>query len=385
VSVRDDAERVVRAWHGHEVARGARPVVDYDCAPPPPGTERVAPARSRLDVLERLTELRDAAIEGGDDVLAPALDAHVAYLGHVLGERPPLAEYLRRTQGCEPEYRDHAYCLAVELRARLALEGVGVAWGPAAMTDLDAADGPLELHEARARVEAVARELEPAIRALADTDAPYQVTIEVVDVDDYWAYWLDGAGSRVRLRFNLRHARFSESRLRQFAVHELLGHALQSASYARQAATSEVPWLRLLSTNLPYQVCLEGLASALPLFIAPDDAKLVARVRVDHHLQLVRAEIHEGVAAGIPLPEIARRAAGRVPWWGTDRIADELADRGTDPMLRSYLWSYCEGTDWFVNLADHAEGATIQNVFRAAYRSPQTPADLRAAWPGGRR
>jgi hypothetical protein len=382
VSLRDDAEAVVRAWQAHESARGGRDVVDYDCAPPPPG-RRPPAALDRLDVLGRLTALRDAALAAGDGALAAALDAHVAYLGHVLGERPPLAEYLRRTQGCEPRVWDDAHTSAVEETARAALAGLGVGWGPRAMSDLDAADTPLDLTEARDRVEAVARGAEPRVRELAGTDAPYEVSTEVVDVDDYWAYWLDGAGSRVRLRFNLRHARFSETRLRQFALHELLGHALQSASYARRAATSDVPWLRLLSVNLPYQVCLEGLATTLPLFVAPDDAALVARVRVDHHVQLVRGRIHTDVAAGVPLAEIARRAIARVPWWGTARVADELADRGGDPMLRSYLWSYCAGTDWFAGLADRADAATIRRVFHAAYRDPLTPADLRALWPDG--
>ena len=378
--VRDEAERVIRAWDAHETARGARPVIDYDCAPPPPGAPAIAPATSRLAVLARLTELRDKA---GGTAVADALDAHVAYLGHVLGERPPLEPYVERTQGIRPVPSPAGHAERIEARARQAAGDLGLAWGPRTMADLAPLDGVIDLQEARDRVVDVAAAAEPAVRALAGTDARYEVRIEVVEVDDYWAYWLDGAGSQVRLRFNLRHARFTESRLRQFALHELLGHALQSASYAARAADGDVPWLRLLSTNLPYQVCLEGLATALPLLVAPDDELLRARVRIDHHVHLVRAAVHLAVNHGEPLTGIAAETRRRIPWWDDARISDELADRGTDPMLRSYLWSYAAGTDWFVALADEADGAAKQRVLRAAYAAPLTPADLRGLWPGG--
>jgi hypothetical protein len=42
-------------------------------------------------------------------------------------------------------------------------------------------------------------------------------------------------------------------------------------------------------------------------------------------------------------------------------------------MLRTYLWSYPGGTDWFINLADTASAATIEAVFRASYAQPLTP------------
>jgi len=56
---RDRAERVIRAWHAHETARGGHVVVDYDCVPPAPDDPPVTPAptddeltllRERVDV-----------------------------------------------------------------------------------------------------------------------------------------------------------------------------------------------------------------------------------------------------------------------------------------------------------------------------------------------
>ncbi|PRX02945.1 UNVERIFIED_ORG: hypothetical protein CLV66_113143 [Actinomadura viridilutea] len=41
-----------------------------------------------------------------------------------------------------------------------------------------------------------------------------------------------------------------------------------------------------------------------------------------------------------------------MPWATDAAIADLLTDRGANPHLRSYLWAYPAGFDWFANLAD---------------------------------
>jgi hypothetical protein len=232
-------------------------------------------------------------------------------------------------------------------------------------------------------VELEAARVEPAVRAATGADAPYSVKIEVVEVDDYWSYWLDGAGSTARLRFNLRHARFTDARLRSFAQHELLGHALQCASFAQTAARRDVPWVRTFAVQTGYQVMLEGLATAMPLFFTPDDEHVVARVRLAHYLHLVNAELHQALDAGAGVPECIAHARARMPWSTPAEIGDALADRGTDPLLRSYLWSYPAGTDWFVALADSAPAETVGAVLRACYSDPLTPDDLTALWPDG--
>lgn len=79
-------------------------------------------------------------------------------------------------------------------------------------------------------------------------------------MDAYWSYWLDGSGQDVRLRLNLKNAPVTEVRARQFALHEVLGHGLQSASLAARCQHDDVPWVRLLSVHAPHQVMLEGRA-----------------------------------------------------------------------------------------------------------------------------
>lgn len=224
---------------------------------------------------------------------------------------------------------------------------------------------------------------EARVREFTGTDARFDLTIESVDVDDYWSYWLDGAGTQVRLRINTRRARFTEVKARQFALHEVLGHGLQYASLAAQCRDGPVTWVRCLSVHAPHQVLFEGIGQALPLFVAADDVELVRRVRIGHYLALVRGELHLMLGDGSTVEECVRFARRSVPTWTNEEIADLLADRGANQLLRSYLWAYPAGLDWFAALADRGNRVTVHEVIRAAYRAPLTPRQLTSLWPAG--
>jgi hypothetical protein len=378
VSLRDEIEAVLRAWNSYETERGASPVIDYDCFP---GEKEVKPADSRLAVLSELEALRRNA-EESDRFTCQRIDADTAYLRALMGEHPPLDEYVFSTQGCRAAGWPEQYVTAIGDRARQEVESLGILWRSDTATELDKAEGPLDVDVVPDAIRHAASVLESAVRRATGSDAPYELSIETADVDAYWSYWLDGAGQRVRLRLNLRNARFTEVSARQFALHEVLGHGLQSASFAARCAHNDVPWVRLLAVHAPNQVLLEGLAQALPLFVAPDDTALVTRVRLDHYLQLVRAELHLAVNSGATVRECAEHAHARVPFWTDGDIADVLTDRGANPLLRSYLWAYPAGLDWFAALAT-ADCTVLREVLHAAYRDPLTPADLAALWPDG--
>lgn len=128
---------------------------------------------------------------------------------------------------------------------------------------------------------------------------------------------------------------------------------------------------------------LGGLAQALPLFVRPEDQPLIARVRLAHYLELVRAKLHLAINDGVSVPDCVALARKYVPFWSEARIADMLSDRGADPLLRSYLWAYPAGIDWFVRLADSASADTARSVLRSAYECPLTPGALTDLWPGG--
>jgi hypothetical protein len=381
VNLRDEMEIVLRSWDRHERQRDATPIIDYDFCPIDREAES---AGSRLEVFQRLSDLRDSVSGAADRYISSRLTADLAYLRALMGERDPLPTYIGETQGCAADGWSADYVASVGDMARDQLAALGIPWDASTSERWEKLEGPLAVDDAATAIRRATDEYAPAVRALVDTTAPFELAIETVNIDAYWAYWLDGAGSNARLRLNLRHARFTEVIARQFALHEVLGHALQGASMFARASQEDVPWVRLLSVHAPQQVLFEGLAQALPLFVAPEDRELAARVRVAHYLQLVRAELHVAINAGASVSECAAHARDRVPFWDDAQIADALSDRGANPQLRSYLWAYPAGIDWFVRLADE-EPTLGRDILRAAYRDPLIPGDLAAMWPGGPR
>ncbi|MEV0661703.1 hypothetical protein ACIBI3_05050 [Actinomadura luteofluorescens] len=379
MKLRDEIETTVRGWHAYEAGRGSVAVIDFDCAPT---TATIESATSRLEVYRCLADLRVRAVEAGAERLTTRLTADLAYLGALLGEHAPLDDYVRATQGCVAVGWQDDYVAYRGDLARQAFDALGVGWGSETVREMRAVEGPIEAREAPDAIRQAAADYETAVRQATGSEAPFNLTIETAEVDAYWAYWLDGSGDNVRLRLNLCRANFTKVAARQFALHEVLGHGLQSASWTARATAQEVPWVRLMSVHAPQQVLLEGLAQALPLFVAPDDELLVARTKFDHYNQLVRAELHIALNQGVGITELADHARFRMPWTTEAAIADLLTDRGANPQLRSYLWAYPAGIDWFANLAA-ADKATSTTVLQAAYRDPLTPTDLAALWPSG--
>jgi len=378
VSTRDDVETAIRAWNAHELSRGAPAALDFDFHP----TDDDPPAPAdRLTTFHRLQEL---AAETGEPAVLQRIGADLAYLRALMGERQDLDAYVLATQGCPAAGWPAEYVTVKGEIARQCVEARGVRWGSTTAADLAETEGPIDAEAAPDAIRQAADEYEPAVRQATGADASYELTIEKAVVDAYWAYWLDGAGQRVRLRLNMRNASFTKVQARQFALHEVLGHGLQGAGISAHCATEDVPWVRLSSVHGPQQVLLEGLAQAFPLFVAHDDDALTTRVRLDHYIQLVRSELHLMINAGSPVEECTDHARSRVPWWSNSRIAGTLADRSTDPLLRTYMWAYAAGIDWFTNLAD-ADEATIRQVLHASFRAPLTPAELEALWPQGPR
>lgn len=378
MATRDALEHVVRAWDAHEARTGGGAIVDYDCAPP---AEPVAAASDRFAVLDQLENLRADASPGP---VADAIEAHRAYLGCLLGEHPDLGSYIAATQGCAPrgwtqEYVEHRGDLARE-----ALADLGVSWGPNTRDDLNALSEDVPADAAGDVIRSYADKHEATIRDLTGATAEFTLTVESVDLDAYWSYWLDGAGHDARLRINTRRAAFTQLDAYRFALHEVLGHALQYSNLAGVAETSDVDWPRLLAVHAPHQVLFEGLAQVLPLAAAPTDPAVTARTRLDHYTQLVSADLHRGINAGGSASECWHEARSRVPFWTGNDVASLLRDRTLDPQLRTYLWAYPAGIDWFMNLHE-AGGSLLAEVLRDGYQRPLSPGELEQRWPSGPR
>ncbi len=372
---RDHAELAIRRFHALEVTGGGDPVIDYDCAPT---SDTAEPYRDRFEALAELSGLA-SGVEPGP--VAEQLVAHSTYLAALLGEQIPLDAYLRRTQGCGARSWTDDYLNHRRDQAQVALADLGISWGEKCRDELRSLDEALDPAEVADSIRQYAAEYESFVRDLAQTKAEFRLTVEDVDHDEYWSYWLDGAGHDARLRINRRTAAFTRGDTYRFALHEVLGHALQYASITEYAELHDVPWLRLLSVHSNHQVLFEGLAQFLPLAARPTDPLQRATLRLDHYVQLVRAELHITINSGESVEECRRRAMTRAPLLSGAELARELHDRSRDPRLRSYLWAYPTGLDWFVNLWEQ-DAKLLPEVFRAAYQRPLSPRELHSLWPG---
>lgn len=369
MELRDRAEHAIRRFHALELANGGDPVIDYDCAPT---TEHIEPYPDRFTALDDLTALQQET-EGGP--VAEQLTAHATYLAALMGERLPLDDYLRRTQGCGADGWSDEYLAHRRDQAKAALTDLGISWGEKCRSDLRALDEQLDPAEVTEVIQQYAAEYESFIRDLAETSAEFNLAVEDVEHDEYWSYWLDGAGHNARLRINRKTASFTRGDAYRFALHEILGHALEYASLTDSAEKQDVPWPRLLAVHSNHQVLFEGLGQFLPVLARPNDPITVATVRLDHHTQLVRGGLHLMVNAGAAVAECLEVALQRAPYLSRSEIERELRDRSSDARLRSYLWSYPSGIDWFVNLWER-DANLVAEVIRDAYERPLSPRDL---------
>ena len=377
--LRDAAEETIRRWDALERACGKAPVIDFDCAPP---AENPSPFDNRFAALNDLTRLRTEADIHHQPVLRAQLDAHIAYLCALLGQQLPLDEYISLTQGCIPCGWTQDYIEQRAWTAREALGSLGISWDEHTWKNLGAVSEQLPAADLSSAIAEYADKYESSIRRLVDTDADFNLTIEDVEVEAYWSYWLDGAGHNARLRINRKKASFSRLDAYRFALHEVLGHALQYSSLTAQAESHTVEWPRILAVHCPHQVLFEGLAQVLPWVASPDDEIICARTRIDHFMNLVRGQIHILVNSGATAVDCRDLGRRHIPWWTDDEVARELYDRSRNPQFRSYLWSYPAGIDWFVRLVE-AGGTALAEVLREAYRRPLTPHELHALWPAG--
>ncbi|MGH3787498.1 MAG: hypothetical protein ACRDRG_13325 [Pseudonocardiaceae bacterium] len=374
-----DVEEAVRRWDALERSRGESPVIDFDCAPP---AEIPSPFDNRFAALDALTQLRTETDVQHQPVLRAYLDAHIAYLSALIGQQLPFGEYISLTQGCMPRGWTRDYIEERAESAKEALKSLGVSWDEHTWMNLGALSEQLPAADVSSAIAEYAAKYESSVRQLVDTNADFNLTIKEVDVDAYWSYWLDGAGHDARLRINRKKASFSQIDAYRFALHEVLGHALQYSSLTAETESNTVEWPRILAVHCPHQVLFEGLAQVLPWMASPNDEIVCARTRLDHFMNLIRGQIHIMVNSGATAVDCRDLARRHVPWWTDQEIARELYDRSRNPQFRSYLWSYPAGMDWFVRLVE-AGGKTPTEVLREAYKRPLTPSELHELWPAG--
>ncbi|MGH3566568.1 MAG: hypothetical protein ACRDRH_11165 [Pseudonocardia sp.] len=368
---------MIRKFDALERRRGADAVIDYDCVPTDTDVE---PYPNRFAALDDLLALQQRRLP---EPLAEQVQAHVTYLSALLGERLPLGDFVKRTQGCDTagwtaDYLDYRRDIA-----RAALAEVDVSWGARTLEELRAVEAELSPDAVGEAIKGCAAEHERYVRDAVASETRFNLQIESVESNEYWSYWLDGSGFDARLRINAMRASFTPTDVYRFALHEALGHALQYASISNHARTDDdIPWLPLLAVHSNHQVLFEGIGQILPLVFDRENKLVNTFVRLDHYRQLVRADLHLLINDGATVAECRDMVGVRAPFMSPEVVERELRDRSLNPRFRSYLWAYPAGLDWFMCLFE-ASSDTLTKVLRAAYRTPLTPSELQSLWPDG--
>ena len=370
LSDRNELEQTVRAWDQLERYRGGPPVIDFDLG--------ASATRSRFQRPEEVADVLERLQCSDNHRVRNAAEAHLTYLRALMHHsQESISDYLRGTQGVGASFWPNQYLETrrAELHERLSKRGID--WGPRLLEALaNKEGGALEQRNVTRLLRDEATKLTPRLTSLVGSTPDTRYTIEFAHADAYWSYWVDGNPRGARLRVNESRARYTGALLRQFAMHEVLGHIFQLASWASTAAEEEVLWPRYTSVHGRQQILLEGLAQALPLFLAPEDEEVVTRVWLDHR-QLVLGQMH--VTAHLweaDHDQLSRHVQQQLPWLNEEEAHRAVTDRSRDPLLRTYLWSYPIGFDFFVRVWEKSGPDTVSQIVRMAYRQPIDAGDL---------
>lgn len=357
------------AWDGLTRAAGGPQIVDFDLSGVTPSLE----VSDELEVLAALEALAGDA--PADDFLGRRLAGHIAYLRHKLGEQTALAKYCFDTQGFRAaEFPEAELAYRREL-ATESLSRFGTAIRPELLEDLQRVDPAVEVESVPRAIRAAVEEMRPTLEAVLGRTLQFDYDVELVEERAYWVYWADSSCGRFRLRFNRWHdSALTQSRIRQFAAHEVLGHFGQIHSYARRVAAGELPATFGVTTlHTLEQFALEGTAQTLPLWLwEPRDIEelLLARVRLAHYMELVRHNAHIMINSGQRIEQCVGYVAERLPHLEIDKVLVDLVGRARNPSLRSYQLAYGVSFDAMVRATEALPARRRASVVRRLYAEP---------------
>ena len=366
--------RLLLGWDELERANGGRPVIDFNVSGVTSGSE----FRDRKEVLDAILELK-AALDPGSLVSARTV-AHETYLRALMGQQFGFADYLAATQGVVPSRFPQDLLHQVRAEAERRLRQVGV--DPEGPVDEQMAklDPPLPQTAIEPTFHELLQEYRSSIEHALGTSLAFDLTIESVDVDEYWSYWVDGAADKFRLRLNRRRASFSWHECLQFTFHELLSHCGQMDAWRSLIAKGVLAKsLGVTTVHSPEQFMSEGIAQVMPVLLsspASDNEMLLAQMTVRRFELLVINNVHCMINEGASIEQChdyyERHSLRHRRRW----FLDELSSRSLDPLYRSYQYVYATGAELSWDAVGVLEASDREELIRACFRRPYTPADL---------
>jgi hypothetical protein len=320
------------------------------------------------------------ASAGDEPLIAKKLDGHLAVLEALLGQVSALEPHLQRTQAIDLRRISSSSIEKLRHRAEVAAETCGVSLNHLAIAD-NPFDEPMVTDRAEIQTQFAQRfeVFRAQIEQLIGRPLEFEIEISFVDIDQYWRFWVDGVGTRFRLRFNRFKDGFTPSQIDQFVLHELVAHCGQATGWRHQIASGTLnPIHGLTAIHTWEQSHLEGLAQAIPLFLHDNISdELRARVLKDALRQALLNNAYIAAEDG-QSPEAVFAACHEVlPIKKPLRFFKSLGDQKRHAQLRSYMFAYPDGVLALIDRLDN-DTSEPNEFLKRSFERPFLPSELRS-------
>ncbi|MEP6914606.1 MAG: hypothetical protein ABJC89_03135 [Acidobacteriota bacterium] len=389
-----------RGWDRLEREQFNSSVIDFDLAEPAPALA----FESREAVARELTRL-EATIGDAEgpaaDLSRARLRASSMYLRGLKDlDSIPFREYVLETMGIEPAPMSEARIAASAVRVRnLLREYRGGEVIPFSRHGFDAFRAEFQTGTG----DNLVRQFEyfcgkwiPVLTRAIEADLDLSsIVVEFAEEDAYWKNWISGnlaEGEPIKLRINVheRHVWY-QGAVEILVLHEYCGHAVQMALWQEAVRREEISsFFGVLTVHFPDQFLVEGLAESVA-HVLPDERdrrerrpkhELERRSEIIRELQtynlLILNNVH--ILANEKGVDVARTyARQRLPFTSFETIERELRDRTRHPLFRTYQYVYGPAQEAFVGALEPLPAAAKWRALQKFYRTPMTPAVVRAS------
>jgi hypothetical protein len=369
-----------RGWDAFERAHGGPDIIDFDLST----FEGSAAFSSRREILYELSKLYDQldGVTGEEEFLRARVQGSISYLRVLMGQQIPFPEYLKDTLGLIPkpfsdkevenarnEVIRHLEPLNLTLRAK----------------DRKRFENQLLIHDPNEIKRGIVGNQEVWLQRLSHAGIPVPkqlpFSVQFAEVDAYWSNWISGSTQKgITLVINL-HARrrYDKGRPLILCLHEICGHAVQMSIWRKLIAEGTLDQICGITTvHSPETIVSEGLGQTVPDLLSDESfpAEFHLSRALQYHTLIVLHNAHLKLYQNVPIEDVLDYASSHLPFANPETFEQEILDRGTNPLFRSYLLSYAIGEQTIKKLIRRMSQSQKRSFFLEMYTKPLTPSQL---------
>lgn len=370
-------------WHKLEEKLGGPDIVDFNLIEHQTGKEY----GSRWEVLNDLEKIQTKT-ENSNSQTAFRLKAQNAFLRNLMGEHWDFTRYIENTMGFTPSKfseKDIEKTRA-ELEEELSLNSIKL--DEKTEKNLIAKDIVFSPEEAKRFFIDTFDKNKEALEQIIGKVIPFNVNVEIVNEDAYWANWVDGGGENYRLRFNTFNWKvFDKSNSTRLAFHEMLGHFVHVNCWREAISNNELPrHFGLTTVHGPESFQMEGLADSLYCFFESDDLQdpiFKARVKLQYYKELIINNAQIDINSGKTIDEVVKYIYKYLPYETKDVRAHGLKSWVNSPQFRAYEHVYPRSYNSFKRIAESLSQSQKNEFLKWCYRNYLLPRDIKQKYPQG--